>query len=242
MGDSVVNTTVKVQYELVRRRRRTTIALRVTDDAKVVVSAPMRTSKQIIDRFVASKADWIATKLDSVASLPGRLADHAFVDGDRFVVLGEEVVLCIRRKDGDEPNCTLVDRKLVVTVSSKAGANAIKRAVMQWYSAFGLQTYIPLVEMWVERLQINRQSIASISMAAYPKRMGSCSQHGDLKFALRSLLLPFPVVAYLALHEVAHLVHFDHSGDFKRLLALHMPDWKERQKEMSRLRLSSSRI
>ena len=42
-------------------------------------------------------------------------------------------------------------------------------------------------------------------------RWGSCSARGDLNFSWRLVMAPPFVLDYLAAHEVAHLVHLDHS-------------------------------
>ncbi len=45
-------------------------------------------------------------------------------------------------------------------------------------------------------------------------RWGSCSSSGTLSFSARLALTPIYVVDYLAAHEVAHMIHMDHSKDF----------------------------
>ena len=45
-------------------------------------------------------------------------------------------------------------------------------------------------------------------------RWGSCSARGTLNFSWRLILAPPFVLDYLAAHEVAHLVHMNHSAAF----------------------------
>ena len=45
-------------------------------------------------------------------------------------------------------------------------------------------------------------------------RWGSCSATGSLNFSWRLVMAPPFVLDYLAAHEVAHLVHLDHSPRF----------------------------
>lgn len=51
-------------YELIRSRRKT-LALEITRDCRVVVRAPLRTSRSQIDTFVRSHEDWIAKHLET---------------------------------------------------------------------------------------------------------------------------------------------------------------------------------
>jgi len=49
-------------------------------------------------------------------------------------------------------------------------------------------------------------------------RWGSCSASGALNFSWRLIMAPPFVLDYLAAHEVAHLVHLDHSPRFWKLV------------------------
>jgi predicted metal-dependent hydrolase len=48
-------------------------------------------------------------------------------------------------------------------------------------------------------------------------RWGSCSSTGGLNFSWRLILAPPFVLDYLAAHEVAHIVHMNHSALFWKL-------------------------
>ena len=59
-------------YKLVRSARRT-LAIQITPDGRVVVRAPFHMPQTAIDRFVASRKDWICTHVQRQAE---RLAAH----------------------------------------------------------------------------------------------------------------------------------------------------------------------
>lgn len=241
MGVSVVERTGKVQYELVRSRGKKRLSIRIADDARIIVTAPLRLPVGEIDRFVFLHRDWIEKKTAYVLSLPAAMPLHSYTEGDRFLILGRETVLHVVQSAGST-TCRLEEDSLVVR-TRHGDAAAIRKAVLGWYREYGEILYGDLVSDWVERLSFpGIIPPSSISMAAYPKRMGSCSRTGELRFALRSLMLPLPLVEYLALHETAHLVHFNHGRAFKALLDSFMPDWRERQRRMKDLRIRTSRI
>jgi predicted metal-dependent hydrolase len=58
-----------------------------------------------------------------------------------------------------------------------------------------------------------------ISLRDTTSRWGSCSSTGALSFSWRLILAPSYVLDYLAAHEVAHLVHMNHSPNFWKVLA-----------------------
>ena len=59
---------------------------------------------------------------------------------------------------------------------------------------------------------------------------GSCSQKNNLNFSYRLIKMPRAVIDYLIVHELAHLVHFDHSADFWATVEKFIPDYKQHRR------------
>ncbi|MGP1579566.1 MAG: M48 family metallopeptidase [Wolinella sp.] len=58
-------------------------------------------------------------------------------------------------------------------------------------------------------------------------RLGSCRLDGTLTFSLQLLFAPPEVVDYVVAHELAHIIHHNHSAQFWELLACYYPKHKE---------------
>jgi predicted metal-dependent hydrolase len=58
-----------------------------------------------------------------------------------------------------------------------------------------------------------------ISLRDPTSRWGSCSSSGSLNFSWRLIMAPSFVLDYLAAHEVAHLLHMNHSAPFWKNVA-----------------------
>ena len=58
-------------------------------------------------------------------------------------------------------------------------------------------------------------------------RWGSCSSTGALNFSWRLILAPPEVLDYLAAHEVAHIVHMNHSPMFWKLTRRLFPETEQ---------------
>lgn len=72
------------------------------------------------------------------------------------------------------------------------------------------------------------QRPVKVSIADTKSRWGSCSPHNrTIRYSWRVIMAPPPVIDYLAAHEVAHLVHADHSPAYwsvvERLIGDHKP-------------------
>lgn len=69
-----------------------------------------------------------------------------------------------------------------------------------------------------------------VTITSARKRFGSCSSKGNICFSYRLMMYPEAAREYVVVHELAHLVHMDHSPEFYRLIEQYMPDYKERKK------------
>ena len=61
-------------------------------------------------------------------------------------------------------------------------------------------------------------------------RFGSCSGKNSLCFSWRLMQYPPEPIDYVVVHELAHILHHDHSPAFYALIERYMPDWRERMK------------
>ena len=64
-----------------------------------------------------------------------------------------------------------------------------------------------------------------MSVRAFRSRWGSCDQRGRVVFNWHIIKAPHPIVDYVVIHELCHLVHADHSRQFWQLVERHCPDF-----------------
>lgn len=71
----------------------------------------------------------------------------------------------------------------------------------------------------VAKVALIGKPVGRVSIRDQTSRWGSCSSRGDLNFNWRLICAPSFVADYVAAHEVAHLIHMDHSSAFWRQVA-----------------------
>ncbi|MNY20298.1 hypothetical protein D3C86_1537710 [compost metagenome] len=110
-------------------------------------------------------------------------------------------------------------------IRSGGEGEAYSRRVENWFKR-AARAY--LVERTEVHLKTLGQKPVKVSIVDTRSRWGSCSPHNrSIRYSWRVIMAPSEVADYLAAHEVAHLVHADHSPAYwsvvHRLVGDHRP-------------------
>jgi predicted metal-dependent hydrolase len=74
-----------------------------------------------------------------------------------------------------------------------------------------------------------------ISIRSQKTRWGSCSKSGNLSFNYKIVALDRKLTDYVIVHEICHLLRFDHSKDFWHLVERSLPDHAVLRREMRKI-------
>lgn len=99
----------------------------------------------------------------------------------------------------------------------------LKNKVMRFLKEF---IKVKISEMVSEKAKILGVKYKRITVKDTTTRWGSCSSGGNLSFSWRLVFAPPEVLEYLVCHEVAHLVHMNHSKDFWAVVEKLQPNYK----------------
>jgi predicted metal-dependent hydrolase len=174
---------------------------------------PARASLKAAREFAERHAAWIGARLERLPDLvyfePSSFAPLRGVD-HRIVHCPDARGVVWTRESDDEPIlCVAGDLAHV----SRRVADYLKREARRDLEA---TTARHCAALGVVRRRITLRDTTS--------RWGSCSSTGALNFSWRLILAPPFVLDYLAAHEVAHLVHMDHSPAFWRVTRRLFPE------------------
>lgn len=213
-----------ITYTLTRLRRCRNITVRVLGDGQVRVSAPFREPVASVERVIKANQKKLE-KTIAAQKAEHELYAHTWEHGDTFLFQGKSYQLSL--VPGDKDTLTLEKGAFVITYAgSPPTKETISHALKGLYRKSARKRIPVLLDQWAKELNLE---VPSFTIRDSKKRWGSCSSRGNLNFSLRSACLSDEELSYLVLHEMAHLVHFDHSQLFRSFLTEHMPTWKEHQ-------------
>lgn len=93
------------------------------------------------------------------------------------------------------------------------------------------------IEVYNAHLQL---TIRRVSIKNQKTCWGSCSRKGNLNFNYALVLLPVPIADYVIVHELCHLVYFNHSRAFWDLVGRIVPEYRYLRAQLKQYRLGHS--
>ncbi|HKM08767.1 MAG TPA: SprT family zinc-dependent metalloprotease [Sphaerochaeta sp.] len=216
-----------ITYTLSRLKRCRNITVRVLGNGDVRVSAPSREPIASIERVIRANQKKLE-KTIAAQKAEHELYAHTWEHGDSFLFHGKSYTLSIL--PGQCDTLTLEKGVFAITyVGSPPNKETISHALKDLYRKAARKRIGILVQTWAGELKLE---VPPFTIRDSKKRWGSCSSRGNLNFSLRSASLSDEELSYLVLHEMAHLVHFDHGPLFHAFLTKHLPNWKEHQQDI----------
>ena len=194
-----------VPIELNRHARARRLTLRLAPDGSAVrITLPRWCRSQEAIAFAGVRKAWLEVQL---AKVPARI-DPAERGTLRY--RGEELVIGWSAAAPRRP--ALGEGQLTVGGPRETLAKRLQRWLegeAQRLMAADLAEYCAIAGVATPQLRLTRAG----------RRWGSCSTKGIVRVNWRLAMAPDAVRRSVVAHEVAHLVHFDHSPAFHALLA-----------------------
>lgn len=102
-------------------------------------------------------------------------------------------------------------------------------AFKEFYRAKGAVRIPPRVAYFQTKLDVEPRAIKVLDLK---NRWASCSPGGNLNFHWRCMMAPLTVLDYVVAHELARLVHPNHTAAFWNELEKVLPDYQERKNRL----------
>jgi len=218
--------TMKVDfpYEVKRTNRKKSATIKVVE-GKVEVVIPKTLSKKELQQLVYKKRLWIARKLDEQSRLTPR-KEKECVSGESFPYLGKNYRL--KLVDEDSAVVKLKGGRLVLGInkapSSQERAAFVRQALEAWYIVHAEERLRDKTARYAKLMGVEP---ASINVRDYKSRWGGCSIEGVISYNWRIIMAPHHIVDYVVVHELAHLIHHNHSSSYWKEVERVIPEYKK---------------
>ena len=224
-----INGTVNVK--LIRKSIKN-VHLKVFRTLDVVLSVPEQVPNEWIDRFLSSRQKWIDDQITKYKRTSGFNNLTEIRNGSSTQILGKDMRIY---KEASLHNRVEVDEKSVyLYVTNVEDEALVQRVFSKWWRLTAETIYEQEVDQFFHSV-IRKYGIEKpdVSIRKMKTLWGSCTPNKN-KITLNEYLLKANLrcIQYVVLHELTHLLYPNHNSDFYDFLTIHMPDWKERKKQL----------
>lgn len=211
----------EIEFEIIRRKRKT-ICIKINEDGAVIVSAPLRTSKDYILLVVKNRAKWIVEKQEEVKKRGSRKIKRNFTQGSTFMYLGQEYSLSLLFDESRKNiSIELCDEFKIHTNTMEA--EKLRIALEKWYRAQTLEIVTERIDYYANNF---KDKVTDIRVKEQKRRWASCTGKNAILFNWRISMARADVIDYIVVHEMCHMDHRNHSKYFWNRVQEIMPDYK----------------
>jgi predicted metal-dependent hydrolase len=207
-----------IEYNLQRSNRKTA-SIYIERDGQVSVRVPAQLSDDDLTTLIESKRRWIYKNKAEWEILNASRVQREYVNGEGFLYLGRSYRLkfvatqtpALQLQDGYF--CLSDDRQ------SRSQADAAFKA---FYREKGQSWIRERIAYFQAQMGVQ---ITSVRVMELQHRWASCSPQGNLCFHWKCMMAPLNVLDYIVVHELAHLIHLNHSTAFWHEVDKILPDY-----------------
>ena len=206
--------------EKIIRSKRKSFYIEIDDSGEILLRVPIKASIEEVNEFIKRHSKWIEKKLNEIENRKIKYQPKNFVDGEKFLYLGEfynlnivknqKIPLIFKNEFYLSKNYILNGYEIFKNFYKKMAKEIINERIKFYANKYGFK--------------YNKIKITSAN-----KRWGSCTGKGNLNFSYRLIMAPLKVVDYVVVHELVHLVDKTHKKSFYNKVEKILPDYKERK-------------
>lgn len=224
MISSIVINNRHFPCELKRQHRRS-ITARIRRDGVIEVKAPLLYSESDMMAFLKQHQRWLFNHYNKIQNIDNQ--KKTFTSGEMYHYLGEKYEL--RVVESNKNSVVIQDGYLIVSVKSP---ELVENQLNKWYKAQAKIVFSELIVPIIERFRKYNVAPTKIGIRDMRSRWGSCSRKGHISLNLQLIKLPENCIRQVMIHEMCHLVYFNHQAGFYALMTEMMPDWKYWKKQL----------
>lgn len=203
----------------VKYSKRKTLSLRVISKDSIEIRSPYGINNKILIDFVMKNKGWIINELNKSEINP---KEKLYKDGEKFLFKGRAYKL--KTKKGCRNFVCINESDKIINLIYKKD---IKPVLIKWYKE---QAAIYITERLNYYQEIMKVRPEKITIKNQKTIWGSCSSKKNLNFNLKLIMMPDCIIDYVIVHEICHLVQFNHSKDFWKEVENIIPDYSQRRK------------
>jgi len=207
---------MKLAYTIQKSAKRHKLTISVERDRRIVVHVPEGMSDEKIRQVVESKRQWIYEKI----AHPQKYQDLPHPPG-KELVSGESASYLGRQYRIEVVKTGLAEiqfKQRFLIPASQVGKR--QEILKEWFIQKAKDKILQRVKRHAKELGV---TYADVKIVDNLYRWGSCTVKNNVNFNWRLIKAPMPVIDYVIIHELAHLIEANHTPRFWNIIRAQAP-------------------
>ena len=192
----------------------------------LVITVPRSFDRSRIPEILEQKRVWIERTL---SRLPMQPEPYRPPERIALSAIGEEWT--VEYEKGDPGRVELVQRggQTLFVSGAVDRPDVVRRVLQRWLTIQARRHLVPWLRRTATELGFK---LNGVTVRTQRTLWASCSRRSTISLNARLLLIPPDMVRYVFVHELVHIPHPNHSREFWQGVAVHVPDYRDRLKEL----------
>lgn len=195
----------KYNVEMVIKNNKNTY-IKVKEDLTIYVTTNMFTTKRMVKNLLDEQQDFLRKVISKMKNRNEKEAEFYYL-GEKYDI----IKVPFDKLEIDDNKIYVSDEKELQKWLKKKTLEVFEERLNYCYQLF--EENIPFPKLKIRKMKT---------------RWGVCNRR-DLSVTLNSKLIRYNtfIIDYVVIHELSHLVHFDHSREFWKTVEKYMPNYKK---------------
>ena len=208
----------RIEYAVIRGTSRRYTYLRIREDLTLEVVLP-RGGRVNVEKAITGRSSWLRREYDRLSKTRKVLTER------QVMYCGKLLEVVLSGGAGEELALDEAHGFVLVRATDR---RRVRELVRRWFLRESSAYAVRKVAELAPQVGAKPSSVDVREMGKW----GYCTRRGRLSFSWQLIALPDRLREYVVLHELTHLLEFNHSPAFKRRLSAVCPDFREREREL----------
>ena len=199
----------------------------IVDREGVCVKTNEQVDEETLAAYVIKRSAWISRKLKAYKA---KALEENICTGARLYYMGKSYyVELIEEERREHISVDFTHARFVIHAPMACSQIALHHAVDTFYKRKAIEKITPLVRKWSQKMELTPDHLA---FRKAEKRWGSCSATNRITLNYHLMKISRSLIEYVIVHELAHILHKNHSTEFWSVVKKQMHDYKQRAEKI----------
>jgi len=196
------------------------------EEGNLIIKSPI-VSQNYIEKLLLKKANWINRSREKILKKKGRMV--SIHHETELFFMGNTYPLKLRKQMKKRTTLILENHTHFLLQYHHFDTTIFQKKIDHFYREEAKKQIPLLVEKWAKKMALYPNKI---SFRKTKRQWGSCSSKNNLSFNTMMMKLPLPLIEYIIVHELTHIIHKHHQKSFWTCIEAYLPHYKNLVQEL----------